>query len=147
MPKKSVLIVLLMLCAVLSACNFPLAFGDPEEVENAVAETVAALETAEAEEEAEEMVLELAATSTPMPTNTPEPEEEEEAEEVEEAEATAPPCNSAQFIYETVPDDTVYAAGKSFDKGWTLKNVGYCTWSADYKLVFAEFIHYSPSLS
>ena len=44
MPKKRVFVVLMMMAALLSACNFPLEFGDPEEVKNAVAETVAAYE-------------------------------------------------------------------------------------------------------
>jgi len=130
MPKKSVFIILLMLSAALSACNFPLAFEDPAEVENSVAETVAAYEADE-----EEMVvptLPLLPTSTPMPTVTTEPV----VEETEEPESTKVPCNSAYFVYETVPDDTKFSPGATFDKGWTLRNVGYCTWSADYKLAF-----------
>jgi hypothetical protein len=132
MPKKSILIVLLMLSAMLSACNFPLAFGDPEEVENAVAETVAALEAAE--EAAVVPTLALAATSTPMPTNTPEPEEEEEVEEVEEP--TKTPCYAAMAWDLTVPDNTEVAAGAKIDKGWTFRNVGYCSWESDFKIAF-----------
>jgi len=127
MYKKSVWVIVLMLTVVLSACNFPLAFDDPEKVENAVAETVAAYE---AEEEVVVPTLALLPTSTPMPTLTTEPVV------TEGPEATKVLCNSAQFIYETVPDDTKYAPGAAFDKGWTLRNVGYCTWSVDYKLAF-----------
>lgn len=133
MYKKSVLVVVLMLTVVLSACNFPLAFDDPEKVENAVAETVAAYE---AEEEVLVPTLALVPTSTPMPIMTTEPVETEESEISQEPEATKVLCNSAQFVYETVPDDTKYAPGAAFDKGWTLRNVGYCTWSTDYKLAF-----------
>ncbi len=140
MVKKSVLIVLLTLAVLLSACNFPLAFGDPEEVENAVAETLDAIE--QAEEEVVVPTLALAPTSTPMPTE--EPEEEDADADVDETDADAedqdgqddPICLSATAYDLTVPDDTVIAAGAKFDKAWTFKNVGYCTWDSDYKLVF-----------
>jgi len=133
MYKKSFWVIVLMLTVVLSACNFPLAFDDPAEVENAVAETVAAYE---AEEEVLVPTLALLPTSTPMPIVTTEPVETEESEVTQEPEATKVLCNSAQFINETVPDDTKYTPGAAFDKGWTLRNVGYCTWSTDYKLAF-----------
>lgn len=137
MPKKNILIILLMLSVLVSACNFPLAFEDPAEVENAVAETITALEAAEEEETIP--TLALAATNTPMPTNTPEPEEaEEEAEEEEEGEPTKPPCNSAMAWDLTVPDDTKFSPGEQIDKGWTFRNVGYCTWTNDYKIVFED---------
>jgi len=132
MVKKSVLVIVLLTVA-LSACNFPLAFDDPEKVENAVAETVAAYE---AEEEVVVPTLALLPTSTPMPIQTTEPVVTEDPVTTEEAEPTKLQCNSAQFVYETVPDDTKYAPGAAFDKGWTLRNVGYCTWSAEYKLAF-----------
>jgi hypothetical protein len=129
MPKKSVFVVLLMAALALSACNFPIAFEDPAEVENAVAETVAAYE---AEEELVIPTLPLSPTSTPMPTVTPEPV----VEETEVPEATKVPCNSAYFVNETVPDNTKFGPGATFNKGWTLRNVGYCTWSSGYKLAF-----------
>ncbi len=130
MPKKSVFVILLMLAAAVSACNFPLAYDDPEDVENAVAETVAAIDAEE--EKVVVPTLSLLSTNTPMPTVNP----ETVVQETEEPAATKVPCNSAYFVYETVPDDTKYSPGATFDKGWTLRNVGYCTWSSDYKLAF-----------
>ena len=35
MPKKSVFVILLILATALSACNFPLAYEDTEDVEKA----------------------------------------------------------------------------------------------------------------
>jgi len=130
MPKKSVLIILLMLAVMLSACNFPLAFDDPEDVENAVAETVAAIEAREA--------IVIVPTLPVLPTSTLMPTATTEAVVVETAAPTATeaPCNSATAKDLTVPDDTKYSPGATFDKSWTLRNVGYCTWSADYKLAF-----------
>ena len=136
MPKKSIFIVLLMLGLFASACNFPLTASDPAEVENAVAETVAALEAAE--EEVVVPTLELAPTSTPMPTE--EPEEEEDAEEVvvEDEEPAPTPCLSATAYDLTVPDDTKMDPGEVFDKAWIFKNVGYCTWGEDFEIVFVD---------
>ena len=129
MPKKKFVVVLLMLAGLLSACNFPLAFDDPADVENAVAETVAAYEVEEVV-----VVPTLAAlpTYTPMPTYTP------VVEEVEKPAATTVPCLSATAWDLTVPDNTKFAAGKGFDKAWTFKNVGNCTWSSDFKIVFDD---------
>ena len=46
-------------------------------------------------------------------------------------------CDKAQFIADvTIPDGTVIGAGSSFDKTWRLKNVGSCTWTTNYQLVF-----------
>jgi len=138
MKKMKVFVVMLVLGVMLSACNFPIAFGDPEEAENAVAETLAAIDATQEEQAAPTLVL--APTSTPMPTDEPEEEEADEEEtdaDADDAETTDEPlCLSATAYDLTIPDDTEVAAGAKFDKSWTFKNVGYCTWDSDYKLVF-----------
>ncbi len=46
-------------------------------------------------------------------------------------------CDRAQFLADvTVPDGTVYAPGTAFTKTWRLKNVGTCTWTTSYSMVF-----------
>ena len=46
-------------------------------------------------------------------------------------------CDRAQFVADvTVPDGTAYAPGTQFDKIWRLKNVGTCTWTTSYAMVF-----------
>jgi hypothetical protein len=50
--------------------------------------------------------------------------------------ATAVPCDTGLFVSETIPDGTSYAPGAKFTKTWTIKNVGTCTWSTSYKVVF-----------
>lgn len=53
--------------------------------------------------------------------------------------ATPIPCNWAKFIKDvTVPDGTEFRPGESFTKTWRLQNIGSCTWTADYALVFAN---------
>ncbi len=48
-------------------------------------------------------------------------------------------CNAAQFVADvTVPDDTIYAAGATFSKTWRIMNVGTCTWSTSYTLVYVD---------
>ncbi len=46
-------------------------------------------------------------------------------------------CDRAQFVSDvTVPDGKTFAPGTAFTKTWRLKNVGTCTWSTAYAMVF-----------
>jgi len=46
-------------------------------------------------------------------------------------------CDRAQFITDvTVPDGTTFAPSTTFKKTWRLKNVGTCTWTTGYSLIF-----------
>jgi len=46
-------------------------------------------------------------------------------------------CDKAKFISDvSVPDGTVFAPGESFTKTWRVKNIGTCTWTTGYALVF-----------
>ena len=40
----------------------------------------------------------------------------------------------AQWVAQSVPDDTIFAPNESFTMTWTLKNVGNSTWTAGYLL-------------
>ena len=56
---------------------------------------------------------------------------------------TPPPpsssCDKAAFVADvTVPDYTVFAPNTAFTKTWRLKNVGTCTWTTSYKLVWVS---------
>lgn len=49
------------------------------------------------------------------------------------------PCDWALYVADiTIPDGEIIAAGQSFNKVWRLKNIGTCTWTTDYDLVFAH---------
>lgn len=54
--------------------------------------------------------------------------------------ATNPPncTNQAYFEGETIPDDSVFQPNTTFEKTWTLRNIGTCTWTPDYSLVFVS---------
>ncbi len=46
-------------------------------------------------------------------------------------------CDWAQFVADvTVPDGTSFAPNTAFTKTWRLKNIGNCTWTTAYALVF-----------
>ncbi len=48
-------------------------------------------------------------------------------------------CDAAQFVSDiTVPDGTAFTTGATFTKIWRLKNVGTCTWTTSYSLVFSS---------
>lgn len=50
---------------------------------------------------------------------------------------TPQPCDQAGFIQDvTIPDMSLLAPGQVFTKTWRLRNLGSCTWNANYSLVF-----------
>lgn len=47
------------------------------------------------------------------------------------------PCDWAQFVKDiSIPDGTVFQPGTAFTKTWRLRNIGTCTWTNNYSLVF-----------
>jgi hypothetical protein len=72
-----------------------------------------------------------------LPTLEEQPTEEPPEPAVQPTKTNTPkPCNDAQFISETIPDDSEFDAGAEFTKSWRFKNTGTCTWNTNYKLVF-----------
>jgi hypothetical protein len=48
-------------------------------------------------------------------------------------------CDWAAFIKDvTIPDGTEFAPGEVFTNTWRLKNIGTCTWTPDYDIVFSS---------
>jgi hypothetical protein len=46
-------------------------------------------------------------------------------------------CDRAKFIRDvTVPDRTAFAPGIGFTKTWRIQNVGTCTWTTSYSMIF-----------
>ncbi len=49
------------------------------------------------------------------------------------------PCNWASFVADvTYPDGADVLAGSDFTKTWRLKNIGSCTWTSGYQLIFSH---------
>lgn len=66
-----------------------------------------------------------ASTATPLPPGVPSPT------------STSVPCNQVSFVADvTIPDDTQIKVNDGFTKTWQLKNVGSCTWTSGYQVVF-----------
>ena len=62
--------------------------------------------------------------STPVASSTPSP---------------ASSCDRAQFISDvSAPDGTTFTPNTSFTKTWRLQNVGTCTWTTAYSLIFVS---------
>ncbi len=68
-------------------------------------------------------VTDIPPTLTPSPTITP----------------TQLRCHWVQFVKDvSIPDSTLIESGAAFTKTWRLKNIGSCTWTTDYDLVFVS---------
>jgi hypothetical protein len=135
-------ILSLLIALTLGACNFSTEWVDQDQIDaqsTASHETVVAKLTEIAAlftqtplpptEEASPTPNTNSATSTPTPTATTAPT----------ATPTPLPCDQASFISDiTIADGTTLSPGDGFTKTWRLKNVGICTWTSDYDLVFVK---------
>ena len=135
MNRRPLLFLALAALLVLSACNLPSSAESEEkqaaDIQTAAAETVNAKLTAIAQ-------LTPSETATSVPSATPEASPTPEASNTPEPSATSEAaCDSVFFVTDvTVPDGTEFAPGSSFTKTWRLRNVGSCTWTTEYDLVF-----------
>ncbi len=76
-----------------------------------------------------------APTPTPFPTFTPRPTAS--APSSDSASPTPSCTNIAEFIkHLSVSDNTLLSANQTFAKIWQIKNIGTCTWTTAYQLVF-----------
>jgi hypothetical protein len=138
MAKKNSLSLLLTICLLVSACNFPL-FARQSEAPNQLATSVAQTLQAMANQPLPTQQPPAQQLTLPagLPTVTPALPTVVFTVQAPPT-ATPQPCDKAQFLSETIPDDTQFNAGDAFTKGWTFKNMGTCTWNSNYKLVFAS---------
>ncbi len=120
--------LILLIAFVLSACNLPAATRkSPESTLTRVAQTI-------------EAELTINALMTPIPTSPP-------ASNTPNVNGTPSPipaspsptsiCDLAQFVSDvTVPDGSVFLPDTTFTKTWRFRNIGTCTWTSAYHLVF-----------
>jgi hypothetical protein len=141
-PYQITLAVGLLAVLVLAGCNMPkkVTAEDGDLMATIARQTVVAkltqtlgegqdspTATAETPEATQDDTSGDEATSTPTLTQTsPSP-----------ATNTPIPCNWAQFVSDVnYEDGTEVVAGKNFTKTWRLKNIGTCTWTSGYSLIF-----------
>ncbi|HEY5982915.1 MAG TPA: NBR1-Ig-like domain-containing protein [Anaerolineales bacterium] len=124
MSNRIVLVLFISLVAIaLMGCNLPQ--QDAAAIQTEAAMTVQAQITAAAPP--------ATATSTTAPFPT-----------LPSVTSTVPPqpsptstCDVAQFVADvTIPDDTIIAPNANFTKTWRLKNVGTCSWTTSYAVIF-----------
>lgn len=134
--KQRLLIVAITLLILSLACNVPgTVVSTPtgsSDLVTQVAATFQAMETLTTTPQpvAQASVSPTATFIPPLPTATQSPVEET-------ATPTTQPCDQAQFIADvTVPDGTKMTPGQAFTKTWRLRNLGTCTWTKTYALVF-----------
>ena len=66
----------------------------------------------------------VSVSATPLPLNTP-------------LATSQTSCDNMKYIADvTIPDGYVAAPGEVMNKTWTVQNLGPCTWTQDYKLIF-----------
>jgi len=144
--KSSTLLTLAslaLLAILMTACNLPIIgepTPDPGLIFTQAAQTSAALPTNVPPTAPPTVIITqvpptvvvttLTATSTSAPTSTPT--------------VTATPIGGSctdqmEFISDvTIPDDTELLVGEEFIKTWRLENIGTCTWTNQYALVYID---------
>jgi hypothetical protein len=128
----------------LTACNLPKPTATPLPGDQGTIQTIAAM-TVQA------LLTQSMASNTPyLPSPTLTPVSTNTQESIISSSPTLTPttllsatstpglCDQATFISETLPDDTEISPEGKFIKTWTLKNIGTCTWTAGYSLVFVS---------
>ncbi len=146
--KPYLLLVLLTSTVTLAACNLPAPLGAPTQGENLtqVYQTVAAHFTQDVAS-TQTLASPIAETPSPLPQPTAAltglPSQETlSAFTLEPTLALASPqvpCDLAapgNPIDITIPDATQMQPGEAFTKIWRLRNVGTCTWTTQYSLVW-----------
>jgi len=140
--KKIFTLFMLITVLALSACYMPAKPGsvNSDSVQTSVAQTVQVRQTQGA---FETMVATLTAQpgqglptgqTTAIPTNTVAPQ-------ITPATSTPvpTPCDWASLVEDvSIPDDSLLLPGQTFTKTWRLKNIGTCTWTPEYTIVFVE---------
>jgi hypothetical protein len=127
--------ILLVLGVVLVSCNLP-----TQETGEGLSLTAAA-QTIEALTSATPFGGISTSTITPIPggftVSTPSPTIPP-ATNTPVATATSN-CNNAEFLADvTIPDGTIMTPNQAFTKTWRFRNVGACTWTPSYAIVFAS---------
>ena len=130
-------------CLVIAACNVPLPSIATEAPNTAITPvlptllgpaTQPTLTTTETSSPSPSLTPSVTITSTNTPQSLP-------TTAIPNVTSVAPSpvsvCNKAQFVRDvTVPDGTIYSPSVTFTKTWRLKNIGTCTWTSSYTLVF-----------
>lgn len=136
--KIKIIPLILSTTLILAACNLP--SGAPQSGNEFDAVSTFAAQTVEASITQGQIQVQATPTTDTQPANPPSGQGSTATSQPLQAgqpSLTPIPCNRASFVEDiTVPDNTSITAGKAFTKTWKLKNVGSCTWTSGYSIVF-----------
>jgi hypothetical protein len=151
MPNKKIFtaVVTTVLLAMLAGCNLPFnrQAADPGLFYTQAASTIMAEMTYSVVETMVQQKTEEAkatstptATATPAATNTPTETPEPTDTPIPPTKTPVPiPCNALEFVADiTIDDGETMAPNEDFEKIWRLRNIGTCTWTSDYDLVYVD---------
>ena len=132
--RYKLIITTLILTLITSACNLP--SGNDETSEGLIYTLAAQTLTAAASTQASgQQATEATATTDTTVAFTP--TSTQAAPAAPQSATSTPVCNLASFVSDvTIKDDTEITVNSNFTKTWKLKNVGTCTWTSGYSLVF-----------
>jgi hypothetical protein len=142
--QKPPALILISLLAILPACNYPQAVQNtfsPEEIQTYAEQTAAVLQT-ETQQALQRTNAALQGETQPaIPTNTPQPVLTSTPLPTftltRTRTPTPVPCNWAYYVSDvTYPDYTKVAPSWTIEKTWRLRNIGSCTWTSGYQLIF-----------
>ncbi len=137
MKKHAYLVPVFILVMAILACNLQSAGtgANPGAAATAVAQTVTALAQLPAHGNS---ATDTPVTATAIPVTDTVPPASPAIPTDTPIMAATQICDNAQFISETVPDGTLENPGVAFVKTWRLKNIGACTWTSSYNVVFVN---------
>jgi hypothetical protein len=141
MKRRSIdsrLLILSVILAMILACNMPIipqtgseetpSLGPPTKTEqtSTITFTITQSPTHTA------TIPPITPTNTVTYTNTPIP--------ITPTNTSIPtPCNRAQYVTDVnYPDDTEVIVGTNFTKTWRITNIGSCTWTSGYKIIYVS---------
>ncbi|MCS6994559.1 MAG: NBR1-Ig-like domain-containing protein [Anaerolineales bacterium] len=128
------LLILLAASLGLAACNLPRATPTPA---NPNAFLTAAAQTVEVQLTMNALQTPQATLTSPPSATPPPPLPPTFTNTPPSTPSPTPICDLAQFVADvTVPDGTTFQPGETFVKTWRLKNIGVCTWTNGYQLIF-----------
>ena len=135
-PIRILLAIRPLTAFILGACGV-VTITNPEEVTAQFKTAVAGTVTAQAPTETPtpKFTQTFIPSETPIPTITETP-----------TLSPIPPttvmdtyCDNSAFVADvTIPDHTILAPGQAFEKTWTFKNTGTCTWKPGYTITFVK---------
>jgi len=135
MDTRRILKWIALIMIMLLALSCKISFGDDEEDEGELR-----LQLTQQALQLTQVALAKPQDTPVQPTPTTETSDSSSGEVSVSATATdsSTPCNRSKFVSETISDYTTYAPGTAFEKTWTVRNEGTCTWNTNYTFRFTQ---------